>query len=414
MSGVNYALPLRSSMILLPNDARPFVPMTPHRILIVDDDPHLLAGLVRQIGDAFAVTTALNGMLAIEAVQAAMAAGRPFAVVVCDMRMPGMEGIEVLRRIQGIAPDTVRIMLTGDADRRTAVDAINRGNVFRYFVKPCPFDQLREGLQAGLDLYRRTLAEHVRSDRQAGQLQAARRDAAAKARALAATSAELEQFAKVAAHDLPEPLRTVAGYVQLLKRRYGEKLDGEAGEFIDFAVEGTLRMRQLFDDFLAYCEIDRGAPFTSTDMTAILHQTLARLRPQIAASGAVITHGALPRLEADKAQMLCLLQQLIGNAITYRRTGVAPTIHVEAVPMGPEWQFSVTDNGIGVAPEYQQRIFAIFERLHAGHDHQGTGIGLALCKKIVERHGGRLWVTSDDNSGSTFHFTLPGGHEDQA
>src|SRR5215207_593746 len=229
------------------------------------------------------------------------------------------------------------------------------------------------------------------------------------------SNTELEQFAYVSSHDLQEPLRMVSSYVQLLAKRYKGKLDADADDFIGFAVEGATRMQQLINDLLAYSRVGtQGKPFAPTDFEVVLENVLDNLQIAIAESEAVITHDPLPTLMADHVQMIQLFQNLIGNAIKFRNQ--APRVHVYAERSDKNWQFAVRDNGVGIDPQFAERVFIIFQRLHTRAEYAGTGIGLAICKKIIERHGGRIWVEPVPEQGSIFHFTIPdtgGQHDDK-
>jgi PAS domain S-box-containing protein len=228
-----------------------------------------------------------------------------------------------------------------------------------------------------------------------------------KTEELARSNEDLEQFAYVASHDLQEPLRMVTSYVQLLSKRYKAKLDADANEFIDFAVDGAVRMRKLINDLLTYSRVGtQGKELSPTDSEAVLAQSVNDLSVVIEEYGALVTHDPLPTVMADGPQLEQLFQNLIGNAIKFR-SSEPPRVHVSASRNGKGWVFSVRDNGIGIAPEYSDRIFIIFQRLHSRQEYPGTGIGLAICKKIVERHGGHIWVESDVGKGATFCFTIP-------
>jgi two-component system, chemotaxis family, sensor kinase Cph1 len=230
---------------------------------------------------------------------------------------------------------------------------------------------------------------------------------------LARSNAELKKFAYVASHDLQEPLNQVANYVQLLEMRYREELDEDASEFINFAVEGVSLMQTLIDDVLAYSKVDlQGIEFEIVEAETALDRALSSVRGRIAESKALITRDSLPTVTADPTQLMQLFQNLIGNAIKFRSTRPLE-IHIGASRLEDEWLFWVRDNGIGIDPQFSDRIFVIFQRLHTRDEYPGTGMGLAICKKIVECHRGRIWVESQVDDGATFYFTIPAGGRDR-
>jgi chemotaxis family two-component system sensor kinase Cph1 len=226
------------------------------------------------------------------------------------------------------------------------------------------------------------------------------------------SNAELKKFAYVASHDLQEPLNQVANYVQLLEMRYEAELDEDAKEFINYAVEGVSLMQTLIDDVLAYSKVDTQAiTFQATEVESSLEGALSNLRNRISETKTIITHDSLPTVMADGTQLMQLFLNLVGNAIKFR-SNEPPQIHIGAERLEYKWLFSVRDNGIGIDPQFSERIFIIFQRLHTRDEYPGTGMGLAICKKIIECHRGRIWVESQLGQGATFYFTIPvGGRE---
>ena len=217
---------------------------------------------------------------------------------------------------------------------------------------------------------------------------------------------ELEQFAYVASHDLQEPLRMVASYLQLISKRFFDKLDDDGKQFINFAVDGSKRMQALINDLLNFSRVStRAKPFSSTDMNEIMLVVKNNISQLIADRKVNFSFDEMPTINTDYGQIIQLLQNLVINGIKFN-TKDNPEIHVSAKDLGSVWQFSVKDNGIGISPEHFERIFVIFQRLHLRDKYEGTGIGLAVCKKIVERHGGKIWVESEENKGTTFYFTI--------
>jgi light-regulated signal transduction histidine kinase (bacteriophytochrome) len=225
---------------------------------------------------------------------------------------------------------------------------------------------------------------------------------------LSRSNKELEQFAYVASHDLSEPLRAISGPISLVARRYQGQLDDEADQFIGFAVDGCQRMQKMIDDLLVYSRIGRlERSFEPTDCNLVVDAVLTALGPAISETGAVIHVEQLPVVLAEATQLSQVFQNLIANALKFVATDVTPEVAVAAEPAGAQWRFTITDNGIGIDPAHRERIFAMFKRLHSREDYPGTGIGLALAKKIVERHGGRIGVEDAPNrTGTRFWFTL--------
>jgi len=310
-----------------------------------------------------------------------------YDVVLADYKLPnwnGMESVEVLRR-EGL--DVPVIVVSGSLGELTAVECIKQGAA-DYVLKD-HLARLPESVKRAMR-ERRLREEHKQAQEE-----------------LARSNQDLEQFAYVASHDLQEPLRMVATYTQLLAERYRGKLDADADKYIHYAVDGALRMQKLVLDLLAFSRVGRqGSSPHSTDCNIVLRAGLENLKTAIQESGAVIQHTQLPVVMADSSQLLQVFQNLIGNAIKFRGSE-PPVIQVSAEAKGKEWVFSVADNGIGIAPEDAESVFVIFRRLNTRAEYPGNGIGLSICKKIVEQHGGRIWVESEPGRGSTFRFTLP-------
>jgi signal transduction histidine kinase len=316
-------------------------------------------------------------------------------VVLADYNLPQWKGMEALVVMRRELVDIPLILVSGALGDVTAVECIKRGAT-DYVLK--------DGLARLPEAVRRALQEKrlLHSRRQAEE------DLARKVQELARSNADLEQFAYVASHDLQEPLRMVATYTQLLAQRYSGKLDANADKFIGYACEGALRMQTLVQDLLAFSRAGRAATTqASVNCEAVWADVMQSLDAAIRESGATVTHGPLPQVHTDRTHLTQVLQNLIGNAIKFRGEGT-PAIYVQAEKAGQQWLFSVSDNGIGIAPEQVEHIFVIFQRLHTRAEYPGNGIGLAICKKIVEHWGGKIWVEPHPGPGSVFKFTLPG------
>jgi signal transduction histidine kinase len=315
-------------------------------------------------------------------------------VVLADYNLPSWKGMEALNLLRRQGLDIPMILVSGALGDVTAVECIKQGAT-DYVLK--------DGLARLPEVVRRALREK----QEHGLRRQAEKDLAKKAEELVRSNADLEQFAYVASHDLQEPLRMVTAYTQLLAERYRGKLDDNADKFIGYASEGALRMQVLIQDLLAFSRVGRKeAAGGSVDCELVMKEVLQTLASAIQESGAVVTYANLPAVWADRTQVAQVFQNLIGNAIKFR--GKEPSlISVQAEESDRQWLFSVIDNGIGIAPENAENIFVVFQRLHARTEYPGNGIGLAICKKIIERYGGRIWVESQAGSGSIFKFTLP-------
>lgn len=315
-------------------------------------------------------------------------------VVLADYNLPqwqGMDALEVLTR-EGL--DIPLILVSGALGDVTAVECIKRG-VTDYVLK--------DGLARLPESIRRALQEK-RTRRLRKQ---AEEDLAKKVEELARSNSDLEQFAYVASHDLQEPLRMVAAYTQLLGERYRGKLDENADKYIGYASEGALRMQTLIQDLLAFSRVGRKeSTGVRVDCDAAMAEVMMSMGPAIKESKAVVTYAALPTVWAERSQITQLFQNLVANAIKFRGEET-PRISVQVEKAGPQWLFSISDNGIGLLPEYAENIFVVFQRLHGRAEYPGNGIGLAICKKIVERNGGKIWVESEPGHGAVFKFTLP-------
>ena len=405
-------------------------------ILIVEDSP-VQAELLRRAleGAGYKVIVAGDGAKGL-----AMAKANHPVAVVSDINMPVMDGYamcQAMRREESLKATPV-ILLTMLSDTEDVIHGLNAG-ADAYLTKPYNIPSLvarvasllsyppvpppaaeRRKLEVRLEGETRTVDAHgprmlnllistyENAVLQNRELAATQQALEASSRDLERSNAELEQFAYVASHDLQEPLRMVVGYVQLIEKRLADKLDADTREFMGFAVDGALRMQKMIRDILAYSRVNmRGQPLETADSAEALKEALALLASRIAETGAEVHAQSLPIVTADYAQLVQLFQNLIGNAIKFCKEQ-PPRVRVEACREAGQWRFSVSDNGIGIPPEYRGQLFVIFRRLYTRHEFPGTGIGLAICKRIVERHGGEIGIESAPEGGSVFWFTLPG------
>jgi signal transduction histidine kinase len=348
-------------------------------------DAHVIVGLPVQLAYAAANQTLVQnliflGAVAVLALAAAWIAGDMF----------------VLKQVRGLVTAAQR-MRHGALSARSGV-AHDPGEIGQLAQT---FDEMADALEQRVAELQRAEAELkvLNEDLEKRVLE--------RTLELKRSNEDLEQFAYVASHDLQEPLRMITNYLQLLRQRYRDKLDAGADDFIGFALDGATRMHQLIHDLLTYSRVGtHGKEFVRTDCAQALANALANLRMTIEEARAEVTHDLLPVVMGDEVQLTQLFQNLIGNAVKFRGEAT-PKVHIGARRRDAEWEFTVRDNGIGIAPEDFQRIFIVFQRLHSREKYPGTGIGLSVCKKIVERHGGRIWVESKPGQGTTFYFTLP-------
>lgn len=399
-------------------------------VLLVEDDPddaELIQELLSDEKDySFKIQWVTRLEKALNSLSTAL-----YDVILLDLSLPDSFGLQTVVEIYKKAPAVPLVVLTGLDDDAAAIDVMRQGaqdyvlkgkisgsilvRIMRYAIERNKLlvelehrrqDQLKMAEQLRL-MEKKDMERQIAEQKQAIEIKSLKA-VEKKAKELERSNAELEQFAYVASHDLQEPLRSITGYLQLLQRRYSAQLDEDANTFISRSVAATNRMGILIKDLLNYSRVQRkGKPFKDTDLSKVLHLVLNNLHSTIEDTHGVITHDPLPIVYADSTQVVQLFQNLISNAIKFKGTE-PPKIHIGAQKYqeSGEWVFSVKDNGIGIENEYIERIFLIFQRLHGIREYEGTGIGLALCKKIVERHGGRIWVESEPDKGSTFSFTI--------
>ena len=368
-----------------PLSSEVLVPETGPRILLIDDDPDSRA-LVRLV-----LRQELPHLALVEiadAVSFAEAFGRAdFELVILDPRLPWADGLAVLHALKGRWPGLPVILFTDRGGEELGVRAAKLGADDFLIKSPGGFVNLPLAVLGTLEQAR------------------ARTPAPPAEEPPRRSDSDFQQLAAMAAHELQEPLRMVERYTRILAEDYKGRLDGQADELLGFAHEGARRLQDLVDGLLVFSRLDAsGRPFQRVESAALLERVLADLGPAIAESGAVITHDPLPVIEADPGQIVQLLRNLLGNALKFRGE-TPPQVHLSAARQRGEWVFAVRDNGIGMAPEEAKTIFTLFARLRP--EVPGSGIGLAVCRKIVERHGGRIWVESQPGEGSTFFFTLP-------
>ncbi|MEB3224866.1 MAG: ATP-binding protein [Synechococcus sp.] len=331
---------------------------------------------------------------------------RSFDVILLDLSLPDSQGLSSLPMLMGVAPDVPIVVLTNTNDAELALEAVHQGAQDYLIKKNIAFDKetlLRSMLYA-IERKRNQQALKIANDRLRQEMKARE----SMQLRLEQSNQELEQFAYIASHDLKQPLASIYSWSQLLQVRYGDRLDEKGGTYLQAIQDSVRQMTQLIEDLLTYSRVDRMENTTvDVDCNLIVHQVCNRLSSAIAAKDAKITLEPLPTIQGNPLQISQIFQNLIENALKYSQENLAPQIRISANPQHKEWIFSCRDNGIGIEPEYFEQIFYAFKRLHSQSQYSGTGIGLAVCKKIVQRYGGRIWVTSILGEGSNFSFSFP-------
>ena len=348
----------------------------------------------------YVVREAINGATTL----ALVAAEHP-AVVLLDVKLPDINGYEVCRRLKSNPATASTVVLQVSANFVERDDKVRglEGGADGYLIEPLSPDELIA-----------TIRSYVRLQQAEEKLAKANIELHRQATELRRSNEELQQFAYVVSHDLQEPLRAIGVYSELLISQYQQEADAEVQEYARYITEGIERMRTLMTELLQYARVEsQTKAVTLTDCHQIVLQVLEDLQLSIEETGAQITCDPLPAVYADRRRLAQVLRNLLSNALKYH--GPQPVrIHISASQKDGEWHFQVHDNGIGIDPQFADRIFVIFQRLHLRHEYPGTGIGLAMCKKIIEQHGGRIWVESRLGEGATFFFTLPMEHTHNA
>jgi light-regulated signal transduction histidine kinase (bacteriophytochrome) len=364
-------------------------------ILIVDDTPdnlRVLSAVLEQQGGS--VRKALNGRVALNSCEKQLP-----DLILLDIRMPEMDGYEVCRCLKS-TPQTadIPVIFISALDRAfNKVQAFQEGGA-DYITKPFQAEEVMARIAYQLTIQQQQQQLAVQN----AKLQQLNAE-------LKRSNEDLEAFACVAAHDLTSPLQTIVSTADLVEYHYQECLGSQGETYMENIIQSALRMKQMMDSLLAYSKVGVDRPsFKPTPCETTLEAALANLQEQIVTSGATIIHSELPIVMADSPQLICLFQNLISNAIKFCKPENLPVIHIFAQDFsGNQWRIQIQDNGIGIAPENFDRLFQMFQRLNRNNPSPGSGIGMALCKKIVERHGGQIWVESQVGVGTSFYFTLP-------
>jgi signal transduction histidine kinase len=353
------------------------------KVLLIDDDPNDVHHMERMLIDDFSVEVINHLASVMEQLR------HGYDVVILDLNLPDSQGYDTFEAVEKMSGEVPVIVLTYNSDLKLATKAMSHGAQDYLFKETINSDVMTRSIRYAIE--RNKLVQEQK----------------AIMSELQRSNAELQQFVYVASHDLQEPLRMVTSYLSLMERTFKHQLDPKAKEYIDYAMEGGNRMRDLINDVLAYSRVDtHGKKFAPVDMCTVVATVLTTLRAPIEENKAEVIVDPLPTVVADESQMIQVMQNLIGNALKFHGSD-RPIIRISLLPGEKEWTFSVKDNGIGLDMVDAEKIFLMFQRLNNRDKYPGTGIGLAVAKKIVERHRGRIWVESELGKGATFFFTIP-------
>lgn len=359
------------------------------RVLIIEDDEVDARAVKRMLAEIPEVPVHLVHAESLEEGVAETKKSPAFDVVLLDLGLPESRGLPTLDKFRDATDDLPIVVLTSADDRQLGIQALQHGAQDYLTKGKVEAELMTRAMTYAIERHQL----HRESERLLGEL--------------TRSNAELEQFAYVASHDLMAPLRAVGGYCQLLERRCRDELSQESQQWMEVIVDSAKQMQVLIEDLLALSRVQRrDKPEDVVELTSVYNQVLVSLAAEIEETSATVTCDDLPAVKANPTQMMQLLQNLVGNAVKFRGDK-APIVHVSAEQKSGEWVFSVRDNGIGIEEKYMDRVFEVFKRLHTQDAYPGTGIGLALCKKIVEVHGGRIWIESKMDEGSLFSFTIP-------
>jgi signal transduction histidine kinase len=373
----------------------------PVKIMLVDDRKENLLSLSLTLSNEnYTLVEANSGKEALKI----LLKEQDFAIILMDVQMPVLNGLEtadLIRQSDKLKSIPI-IFLTADNKTTENIFKGYRAGAVDYMLKPYVPEILKAKVEVFVDLYKKSQELRIQGE----HLKQLNLQLEQRTNDLVRNVQELEKFAYVASHDLQEPLRTITSYIQLLQRKFSDKLDGEANEFMEFVISGSRRMKNLINDLLEYSRINRAESKTETvNCNVVLKEVLQNLHDSITESHAKIEIDELPVIQANRLQMVQLFQNLIGNSVKFRSNRDL-VIRIKVKKVQKYYLFSVEDNGIGIKKEYSTKIFEIFQRLHSMQHYPGTGIGLAICLKIVQRFGGEIWMESEFGKGTTFRFTI--------